>query len=337
MKVNTSGTLHAPVEPQNNQQNNQQANPQPSVRTTGGPELLMALNRTRADHLNSKNRAGTPRFQHGFQTSDLVSRQQAKAKSADELEAADQAALDEALKNSRVPETNNLNVADDLREFNAIRQSLVNEHLKKKLIESGCTIHTNDGNKDNCAFHSIAIQLMPPNATAQSVLQCAIDLREEFNGTNKFKDMTGMIHLEGEVAAEIARIASKRFNKNIRLTIVSDNPEKFKVDESIARQVKDGITEMQRLANDLPNAECPIEQTQKLAEIVHLDELNQKAASGLMTVDANLKMKDLLVVNDTYSENVISSGEIQQLVVWNQGNHYVGITKTDGLNLGEIN
>ncbi|WP_157697831.1 hypothetical protein [Caballeronia calidae] len=141
--------------------------------------MLGQLENIRCTHLQEK-RSTSAQFQHSFQTRDLISDRQLSAKTANELEEADQQPSMRpcgiALSREKQVEfsgTNNLDVPDVLREFNSIRQSFIADYLKKKLTESGYAIRDNAGGKDNCAFHSIARQLMPKVSAEKDVARCA--------------------------------------------------------------------------------------------------------------------------------------------------------------------
>ncbi len=103
----------------------------------------------------------------------------------------------------------------------------------------------------------------------------------------------------------------------IRLKVLSANPEKFSIDENKAQKLIEALQHYhQRCASheDLCDLQKPIEDN----------------STGLVRKIDNTQIENLFVVESFESpppSTDADSDKAKEIVLWNQGNHFVGLVK----------
>ncbi|SAL07269.1 hypothetical protein AWB78_08506 [Caballeronia calidae] len=281
-----------------------------------------------------------------IETKFFLTKQQCEAQSDSDLDRADEAALEQAITESKQSlanatgmdpsqPTNNLHVDRSLRDFDAICSQRVNEHIQGELERNGYKVVDNPGSGDNCVFYSIAAQLvdraMNQEDREQAIQTYAQLMREAFNHRQEFAGETGMIHLDGATAQAIAQIASEEFGKPVTLTVGIANPDKYVINESVVERIHDRLNQIYNLEDQI-NAEAALNDP----DTTTWDQIRQL----LHAANQHDATKELIQICEgypplalnTYSSISAQSHEpspSQKVQLWNQGNHVVGVEPMD--------
>ena len=108
---------------------------------------------------------------------------------------------------------------------------------------------------------------------------------------------------------------------------MTENPERFEIDKDVATKIQRALKEIYERTESLAGlVDNEKEWLAQLGEIRTLHAQNKSSANNLIQIDDNLKAEDSRQSNET-----------EELVIWNQGNHYVGVTKNGVLEAVSVN
>ncbi len=212
---------------------------------------------------------------------------------------------------------NNSNIELHLLEFNNILFKGINEQITP-LLRNKYRIYDNDGNNDNCIIYSMVASLMP-NETASDIKNIADKCRAKFNAQRA--DQMGMFFLEQPQVDAILKILTNEFKDQcahgIRLKVLSANPEKFPVDETKAKNLIEALQHYHQRCTDH-------------GDLFDLRKPIEGNSAGLVLNIDNAQIENLFVVESFESpppSTDANTDKAKEIVLWNQGNHFVGLVK----------